>query len=85
MLVGIEHRGFERFPVDQVCRAGMAPRHVPPILGVGIMLVIEVPIASVPDETVGVAEPVDRWTEVEAGSDSIRWHGQGFLIANHDE
>ena len=68
-----QHRGRQVAPVDQIGRAGVAPRHVAPILVMRIMLIIKVPQPVGPDEAVGIAQPV---------------RGRGYMIAgavDHDE
>ena len=52
-------------PVDQVGGDGVAPVHVAPGPAVGVVLVVKVVLAVVPDEAVGVVEPAAAGGEVE--------------------
>ena len=58
MLVILEQGGGQFIPRREVAADGMAPRHVPPLLAMRIILVEQVPLAIGEDQPVGVAQPV---------------------------
>ena len=54
--------------MHQVLADGVAPVHVAPFPAVRVVLEIEMPLALVVDQAVGIVVPADAWREVELRS-----------------
>ena len=64
MCFRVERDGL-LFPMNEVRTDGMAPVHVAPFPAVGIVLIEEVVLAIVIDETVGVIDPAALCAEMK--------------------
>ena len=72
------------FPVNEIAAPGVAPVHVPPLVSVRIVLIIDVIVAAEMNGTVRIVHPVRRREEMEDGTRRICLSARlGFSHTRH--